>query len=124
MVIQMENIQFSVTGSEASLSELNKFLTAHGLAGKPGAECANDGGGIVLFALLILANRDTFSKCVAAFMRERKKRVRIFQEGKGWTELENYSADEIRQMLSAQHSISILDDPKDQKKKGESQPEP
>jgi len=110
----MEAVQFSVTGSEANLSELNQFLRERGVVVKPSAEAANVDG-VLLFALLILAKCDTFSKCIKAFMREKKKRVKIFREGAGWIELENYSAEEIQNMLSAQQSLHIEDEPKREK---------
>jgi hypothetical protein len=108
----MEAVQFSVTGSEANLSELNQFLRERGVVGKPGAEAANVDGVLLLFALLILAKHDTFSKCIKAFMQEKKKRIKIFREGVGWIELENYPAEEIQNMLSAQHSLHVEDQPK------------
>jgi hypothetical protein len=105
----MNKFRFEVTGSEKGLSELGEFLNKQNVSCERGAVGAHEGGKI-LAALFILSAFDVFSKCITAFMKAKKKRLKAFVEGKGFIELENYSAEDLEKILPAITTIHIKDE--------------
>jgi hypothetical protein len=105
----MNTFRFEVTGSEENLSELAEFLRAQNVSCEHGGSVANEGGKF-LAALFILSAFNVFPKCITAFMKEKKKRLKAFVEDKGFIELENYTAKDLEKILPTITTIHIEED--------------
>ena len=101
--------QFEVTGSENELAELEEFLRQQNISCERGGVGANEGGKI-LAALFIFSAFNVFPKCITAYMKAKKRRIKVFIEDKGFFELENYTAEDLEKILPKITTFHIEDE--------------